>query len=516
MLVRSLKAKLVLGVTLLAVLVGVQAVVVRVETDNGLDHLREARDVGVQSALLGQRIKFDVVQVQQWLTDISATQALDGLNDGFDVAAEFAADFDVAVSELETIRPDLGPQLDELRTVFADYHAVGISMAKAYIAEGPAGGNIMMGEFDVAASTMADTLSGLVDDLAAEAFLSLDDAASSGESAKRASLIASLVIAMLCAVGGLLVVRSLMGQVSAFTEAAALIADGRISAEHRVPGELGQSFDRILESMTTVVARLRGSSGQLSGAASDLTELAGRVGDNAERTAKEATSASEVGSELSDQFASISTAVGQMNATIGEISSNADLAASITSEAVTVAEASSQSIAKLGTSSEEIGNVIMAINAIAEQTNLLALNATIEAARAGEAGKGFAVVASEVKTLAEQTSTATKEITDRIQAIQSDTSRAVDANSQITGTIDRISEISTTIASAVAEQSITTGDITRTLENAVHNVRDIADNVAGLAAGASETSRSTDETKAAALEMNQMAAELDQVVSTYS
>ena len=118
-------------------------------------------------------------------------------------------------------------------------------------------------------------------------------------------------------------------------------------------------------------------------------------------------------------------------------------------------------MAKLGESSAEIGNVIKVITSIAQQTNLLALNATIEAARAGEAGKGFAVVANEVKELAKQTAKATEDISRKIEAIQEDTKGAVEAIAQIGKIINQINDIQNTIASAVEEQTATTGEISR-------------------------------------------------------
>ena len=113
-------------------------------------------------------------------------------------------------------------------------------------------------------------------------------------------------------------------------------------------------------------------------------------------------------------------------------------------------------MSQLGDSSVEIGKVIEVITSIAQQTNLLALNATIEAARAGEAGKGFAVVANEVKELAKQTAKATEEIKQKITVIRENTGGAVEAIGGIKGVIDKISHISTVIATAVEEQSATT------------------------------------------------------------
>ena len=146
-------------------------------------------------------------------------------------------------------------------------------------------------------------------------------------------------------------------------------------------------------------------------------------------------------------------------------------------------------VAKLGESSAEIGNVIKVITSIAQQTNLLALNATIEAARAGEAGKGFAVVANEVKELAKQTAKATEDISRKIEAIQNDTKGAVEAIAQIGKIINQINDIQNTIASAVEEQTATTGEISRNVAEAAKGSNEIAQNITGVAQAAQQHHR---------------------------
>ncbi len=144
-------------------------------------------------------------------------------------------------------------------------------------------------------------------------------------------------------------------------------------------------------------------------------------------------------------------------------------------------------VSSLGESSAEIGNVVKVITSIAEQTNLLALNATIEAARAGEAGKGFAVVANEVKELAQETARATEDIARRVEAIQSDTTGAVDAINRISAIIERINDFQTTISSAVEEQTATTAEMSRNATEASTGAVQIAKNIAGVAQAARDT-----------------------------
>ena len=174
---------------------------------------------------------------------------------------------------------------------------------------------------------------------------------------------------------------------------------------------------------------------------------------------------------------------------VRDIAKNANDAARVANEAVQVAESTNQTVGRLGASSAEIGEVIKLISAIAQQTNLLALNATIEAARAGAAGKGSAVVANEVKELAEQTAKATEDIGGKIAAIQNDTQSAVSAIAGIGEVIGKINEISGTIATAVEEQHATTGEMSRNLTQAAEGSRVIAENISGVAQAAQNTSQ---------------------------
>jgi methyl-accepting chemotaxis protein len=164
---------------------------------------------------------------------------------------------------------------------------------------------------------------------------------------------------------------------------------------------------------------------------------------------------------------------------ISDIAQNANEAASVGSQAVTVADATNGTVAKLGESSTEIGNVVKVINSIAEQTNLLALNATIEAARAGDAGAGFAIVASEVKDLAQATAKATEEISCRVESIQLDTSNAVSAIGEIGQIISRINDYQLSIATAVGDQTASAGEINRNLLDASAGVTQIAHHIGG-------------------------------------
>ncbi|MGP1275320.1 MAG: methyl-accepting chemotaxis protein [Caulobacterales bacterium] len=186
--------------------------------------------------------------------------------------------------------------------------------------------------------------------------------------------------------------------------------------------------------------------------------------------------------QASQNVQAIASGVEELSASFGEIGRRVSEALNVSRAAVENARNTRQTVTGLADSAQAIGKVVELINAIAEQTNLLALNATIEAARAGEAGKGFAVVASEVKSLASQTSKAIDDITVQITAVQTSTQGAVSAIDEISRVIEQVDEISASIAAAVEEQSAVTEDISRNMQTAAIGVSQVSDAVKDIAA----------------------------------
>jgi methyl-accepting chemotaxis protein len=279
--------------------------------------------------------------------------------------------------------------------------------------------------------------------------------------------------------------------------------------------DLKDSVNSMGSQMHTALTQIGGNTSTLAAAAAQLGQISQQMSTSAEQTATQANVVSRASEQVSSNIHTVATGADEMGASIKEIARSAAQATEIARNAVEMASSTNTTVRQLGVSSEEIGHVTKVITAIAQQTNLLALNATIEAARAGEAGKGFSVVANEVKELAKQTAQATEDISQKIQAIQQDTQGAVEAIGRITTVISQIDEIQTTIASAVEEQSATTNEITRNLTEAAQSGAQISDNTAGLARTAGTTTQAAEQTRQSAESLQQLAVQLKELVSRF-
>ena len=286
------------------------------------------------------------------------------------------------------------------------------------------------------------------------------DAAIEAYEMTRNQNIAFLVLVVLLAVGlGWLLARRIRRPVQEVAVALDQLAQGNLAQEVTVRSsdEIGRMAASLRTALTNIREIVRGvveSSTRLAGSASAVAAASQRLAGSAADSSERAEAVSNVTAEVSANVQTIAASANQMTTSIQEIAQNTAEAAEVGRQAVEVATTTNAAMQRLGEASSEIGNVIKVITAIAEQTNLLALNATIEAARAGEAGKGFAVVASEVKDLAQESGRAAEErISRRIERIQSETSEAIAAIGNIAEHIRRVNDLQNTIASAVEEQA---------------------------------------------------------------
>jgi len=284
------------------------------------------------------------------------------------------------------------------------------------------------------------------------------------------------------------------------------------AAEQRVAEEHKAEMRRLADDFEGAVGQIIQT---VTSASTELEASAGTLTSTADRSQELATSVAAASEQASANVQSVASATEQMASSISEISRQVQESARIAGEAVDQARKTNQRIGHLSEAANRIGDVVDLINTIAGQTNLLALNATIEAARAGDAGRGFAVVASEVKALAEQTAKATGEISQQISGMQAATQDSVGAIREIGGTIERMSEIASTIASAVEEQGAATQEISRNVQQAAQGTHLVSTNITDVQRGATETGSASAQVLAAAQSLSRDSGLLRQEVSRF-
>ena len=312
----------------------------------------------------------------------------------------------------------------------------------------------------------------------------------------------------------------LQQKVSSLLQIVAAAAQGDLTREITVKGDdaagqmaagLEQLFSDLRESVSSIGQTAMG----VASSSEELSAISEQLTQSSHNAAQQANAVSTSSEQVSANVSIVAASSEEMLASIREISKSATEAARVARTAVGMANETNQTISKLGISSQEIGKVIKVITSIAQQTNLLALNATIEAARAGEAGKGFAVVANEVKELAKETARATEEIGQKIEAIQADTKAAVNAIGEVSEIINQVNDISSTIASAVEEQTATTNEIGRNVTDAARGTSEIAQSIGNVAQAAEQATAGARDTQTAARALTEMSSQLQLLVNRF-
>ena len=273
----------------------------------------------------------------------------------------------------------------------------------------------------------------------------------------------------------------------------------------RAMNDLANNFESSIGAVVNVVGT---ASAQMSTSANSLSTTA-------EATTRQAKAVAVAMNEASTNVQTVASATEELASSISEISRRVEEASAIAAEAVSDARQTNTLMQELAEASQKIGHVVSLISDIAGQTNLLALNATIEAARAGDAGKGFAVVASEVKSLASQTAKATEDIQKQISDIQNATKSAVGGIDKIGGTIERINNIQSSIASAVEQQGATTKEISRNVQEAASRTVLVSQNITDVSKALENTGTAATEMLGAAQGLSQQSMKLKEEVNNF-
>jgi methyl-accepting chemotaxis protein len=440
-----------------------------------------AKDESVVFGMLAQQMSKDVVQIQQWLTDISATRGLDGLDDGFDEAEKSYKSFVSGLERFENMYEEENfsqglRTVQDLQVRIADYYEVGQKMAKGYIEGGPEVGNKLMGEFDDTAENLSSAMEPFIQEQTDEMSQKMEEIVASVNGLKTGVIVVCLTALVVAILSGLFLSKSINSPLGNAMGFVTTIADGDLTTSV----ELNQKdeFGMLSETLNKMVTRLKD-------VVSDVKTSSDNVASGSQQMSASSEEMSQGANEQASSAEEASSSMEEMSANIRQNADNAQQTEKIALKAADDAKDGGEAVFKTVEAMKEIAGKISIIEEIARQTNLLALNAAIEAARAGEHGKGFAVVASEVRKLAERSQTAAAEITDLSTDSVEVAEKAGELLNKIVPDIQKTAELVQEISAASNEQNSGAEQINRAIQQ--------LDQVIQQNAGASEEMSSTAE-----------------------
>jgi methyl-accepting chemotaxis protein len=463
-------------------------------------------------ALKAKDMQRNVVQVQQFLSDISATRAQDGLDDGFKQAQANRDEFTATLKNLQSYHAthqntEEVRELEQISKDFDSYYALGVSMAKAYVAEGPEGGNKQMGAFDKASEALQKSLTPFALHEAEKMQTALSAVQGRASNVRWLAIGLGGVMTIAVLFANWVVHRSVVRPIKVAADVALRISNGDLTHRFMPKGtdEIGRmlrSLSVMQERLSNVVSGVRIGIDEVSATSSDITLANGDLSARTERQAaaleQTAASMSELGSTVFKNAEQAGTAC--------------ERARHASAVAVTGGEVVSQvvhTMRDIHQSAARVTDIISVIDGIAFQTNLLALNAAVEAARAGEQGRGFAVVANEVRLLAGRSGQAAQEIKHLIAGSQAQVARG-------TALVDKAGATMSDVVQAIAEVTHLMEDISAASRQQSTGLHEVISAVSDMDRATQENASLVDKNTSTAAVLFDQAQKLAQTIRVFA